>query len=317
MRVQQQISPPQGVPDTPWAAPGQRVYRTEDVQTESKAPWLQTLQAMRSRAMLCLAMTFAIALLYFAAWLVADRYALLIAGSVVVIIGGIGLHALDVPRRAIPPVVGTALVSVSIAGVLYGRGDLTITWQVWACLGLSWTALCLLWCTLKPLRYADYRYTSETVDPNGPTPPRMAVVRYTPILPGMEEPVEGESDLPPMTRDDLDAMIRSAIGNRQVIESVRVEIVEPGNDGTGRITFSDEIGLPLTKMRALARGVLGGRPFSELEWTGKGRPFSDAEFEELRRKMVDYGWCYWRNEEEHRQGAEFTRVGLRVLEAMA
>lgn len=94
-----------------------------------------------------------------------------------------------------------------------------------------------------------------------------------------------------------------------VRETVAVEVSRPDE---GRMQFLDFPG-GVDELCQLASGVLAGRTFSEVEWTGAGRPYSRAEFRELRGQLLERGLLTWRNERAPSQGVELTAVGRAVF----
>ncbi len=78
----------------------------------------------------------------------------------------------------------------------------------------------------------------------------------------------------------------------------------------------DLMDLPCTveQLRDLAQGLLDGAPFSEGEWTGRGRPFSVAEFRALRSAMLRRSLLQMRSKKDLRQGFELTEEGKAVME---
>lgn len=93
--------------------------------------------------------------------------------------------------------------------------------------------------------------------------------------------------------------------------TVRIELIEQEN-GALRGDFLE---LPATfeQLRLLASGVASGVPLTEHAWTGARRPFTKAQFHELRSELVKRGWCNWRNVNAPAQGVEVSRVGRRVF----
>jgi hypothetical protein len=98
-------------------------------------------------------------------------------------------------------------------------------------------------------------------------------------------------------------------------ESLEIDYREKA-DGGGQhrtfTTFKDK-----DKMISFARGILGGRPWTLKEWTGKDREFSRKEFDTIRETFVNRGWAEWRDDEYHDQGADFTDAGKVVLRRIA
>jgi hypothetical protein len=66
-------------------------------------------------------------------------------------------------------------------------------------------------------------------------------------------------------------------------------------------------------MLSLGMGILGGIPFSEGRWTGKGKPFSIDEFRELREYFHETELIELVNEKDARQGYQFTDKGLEMF----
>jgi len=63
----------------------------------------------------------------------------------------------------------------------------------------------------------------------------------------------------------------------------------------------------------LAHGLTLGRPFSEAEWCGAGRPFSKSDFRTLRSAMLDRRLLEWRNAAAPWQGCQLSLVGRHVF----
>lgn len=73
--------------------------------------------------------------------------------------------------------------------------------------------------------------------------------------------------------------------------------------------------LPSTpeKLATFARAALAGRPISDREWSGVGRPFSQNEFAQLRETMIARGWLRWKNPDYPTQGVEISAAGRAVM----
>lgn len=93
-----------------------------------------------------------------------------------------------------------------------------------------------------------------------------------------------------------------------------VTVIRIENVGGGHYQSRD-IRLPASEnqLRDLADGLAQGRPFSEREWTGAGRPFSSDEFRDLRSAMRRGGLIEFANENEPRQGYALTDDGRELL----
>ena len=77
--------------------------------------------------------------------------------------------------------------------------------------------------------------------------------------------------------------------------------------------------LPVSKenLRILANGLLMGRPFSEREWTGTGKPFSsgaDGTFRPLRSAMLKHELLEMRSGKDNRVGFDLTDSGWALME---
>jgi len=98
-------------------------------------------------------------------------------------------------------------------------------------------------------------------------------------------------------------------------EPFTVELVTK-HAGGQRMQFI-EFGVEEERARMLAKGLVAGRPFSESEWTGGGRPFSRREFRELRTELLERGLLEWRNPRAPAQGVELTAPGRHVMQRLA
>jgi len=95
-----------------------------------------------------------------------------------------------------------------------------------------------------------------------------------------------------------------------------VEVWLNSEDGA----HQQRVQLPVSdvEMRDLARGILErNRSFSEEEWTGSGKPFSQDKIKQLRDIFIRKGWAFWVNPDEHRTGVQFTEAGRAVLRSFA
>jgi len=97
--------------------------------------------------------------------------------------------------------------------------------------------------------------------------------------------------------------------------TLQVEVVRQSEYGQ-QLTIVD-FGVSPEKAVVLARGILAGRPFSEAEWTGRGKPFSRREFRALRSELLERGLLEWRNPRAPSQGVELTSVGRAVFARLA
>jgi hypothetical protein len=80
-------------------------------------------------------------------------------------------------------------------------------------------------------------------------------------------------------------------------------------------TSGDYLDLPCNKdqLITLAAGLLRGESFSLGAWTGRGRPFSRAEFERLRAELLARGALEWRNQAAPAQGLALSAPGKALM----
>jgi len=93
-------------------------------------------------------------------------------------------------------------------------------------------------------------------------------------------------------------------------QTISIEVVNPDNRSLKYL----HLPIPEEALRKLCVGlVVHQRPFSEAEWTGRGQPFSRAEFREIRAKLLAAGVIAWKDSRHKQQGIEFTAWGRRVM----
>ena len=95
-------------------------------------------------------------------------------------------------------------------------------------------------------------------------------------------------------------------------QPIRVQVSAADGKSSTFATFN----LSPHKLAELAGGILTGRPFSESEWSGGGRPFTRAEFRELRAELLKRGLLLPAGDEA-RQGFRFSPAGRAVLRHFA
>lgn len=95
-------------------------------------------------------------------------------------------------------------------------------------------------------------------------------------------------------------------------ETIRMEFHDT-SDGGDSTKYAD---LP-ARFTEIASGLAAGRPFSEEEWTGSGRPFSVAEFRKLRGDLMERQWLSWKDPRNHSQGVEWSKAGWFVITYLA
>lgn len=114
---------------------------------------------------------------------------------------------------------------------------------------------------------------------------------------------------------DRDGLIAGqAVKNKPA--EVRVRLSQGNESGY----FQENIfTLPATleQLKELARGLILNRlPFSERTWAGSGRPFSIAEFRDLRSEMIKRGLLTLVSAKDPRQGSTLTAAGRQVMRGL-
>lgn len=110
----------------------------------------------------------------------------------------------------------------------------------------------------------------------------------------------------------------------------RIQVIEPAEHQSSSVSIrlfeeqntywrGDFLELPAThqQLRVLASGVVSGSSLAENAWCGANKPFSKAQFQELRQALLERGWLQWRNQNAPAQGLELTHVGRRVFSYLA
>ncbi len=95
--------------------------------------------------------------------------------------------------------------------------------------------------------------------------------------------------------------------------SIRVQV--DTLEANGHIHQSQMFSLPCdeNELEQIAVAYRNGVPFSEKEWTGKGKPFSVSRFREIRTEMLKRGMMAPASAKSERQGFVFTKAGLAIL----
>jgi hypothetical protein len=86
---------------------------------------------------------------------------------------------------------------------------------------------------------------------------------------------------------------------------IRIENIEKGHYRSRDIRLSADD----DQLHQLANGFSYGRPFTEREWTGAGKPFSSAGFRALRSEMLKYGLIEQASDADPRRGFKLTTDG--------
>jgi hypothetical protein len=103
---------------------------------------------------------------------------------------------------------------------------------------------------------------------------------------------------------------------RESRHTVRVDIQEVTPQGHLRVVTA-RFSVPEWKMVQLAQGLLVGKPFSEVQWTGKNGLFSKGEFIQVRDELLRRHLLRPKNKKSVTQGFELTPSGLVVMRDLA
>lgn len=96
--------------------------------------------------------------------------------------------------------------------------------------------------------------------------------------------------------------------------ALRVQVDEVTDAGHVKVSKLFDLPAAQSQLEELAEGVLRQhRPLSFREWTGKGKTFSDDQFEALRGELIKRGLAVIAGADA-RRGLELTKVGRRVFE---
>jgi len=171
--------------------------------------------------------------------------------------------------------VGVPLVKAGVYGLLFGLIAFITAWRLGA--GDPW-----LWGMLAALAVTIIRYAGDDL--------LWLVLAKAEKITGLEldgKPGIGEQKV---TAIDLTTKVGATRRTQRL-----------------RIPASSE------QMTQLGLGILGGVPFSEGRWTGKGKPFSLDEFRELREYFKSAELLELVNDKSPNQGYQFNETGLEMF----
>ena len=103
--------------------------------------------------------------------------------------------------------------------------------------------------------------------------------------------------------------------NTNTNANTNVVSVHVTQEDSGGYVKGDFIELPAKpeQLAALAAGLAAGRSLAENLWTGRGKPFSKAEYATLRAELIQRGLAQWRDPETPAQGWELLAAGRSVI----
>ena len=106
---------------------------------------------------------------------------------------------------------------------------------------------------------------------------------------------------------DLDG--NGEIGPTVTEHTVKIHVHKPNGVTTvARLKLADEV------MHELATRLLAGVPFSETQWTGRGKLLSKSKFLEIREEMELRGLIVLRNAKAPTQGYVLTEEGRQTMQ---
>ena len=94
---------------------------------------------------------------------------------------------------------------------------------------------------------------------------------------------------------------------------LKLQVEEDG----GRTLRYGELPIEERALRRVARGVQDGQSFAVSVWSGRGKPLTRSEFEQLRGWMLRHDYLRWKDPRYRQLGMEFTRKGEALLRALA
>lgn len=106
------------------------------------------------------------------------------------------------------------------------------------------------------------------------------------------------------------------IGEPPAVDPKRVVTVQMVNAERNHF-WTVELPATPEQMEALATGLLNNNTLSELNWCGKGHPFSLQQFRDLRSEMISRGLVHQINDKDTRQGYDLTAVGRELMRLYA
>lgn len=288
-------------------APGERRIRREDKASEIAIPWGQYLRL--TLAVLILFFGFSLILLIIGYW------SLYGAGWLgVLVLFGISQRRVGGTR------IVAAMVATMVAVFWFGQG-VGLCRGAWIFATPDWHPMIKMWVIAgilviicAPTAWVGYRYAVEIVDPSGPTAPRAASKRLTPVFPWTPEEQEASLGI-----GEIQALIEEAL-DQQPRELLRVEVVN-GSDGDGRICAGGGItvdDLPVNRkaLQMLVRGIAAGR----CKWSRRdiaNMPgIGDERARELLNAMVEWSFLHYPNGKNHPDGAVPTAKGRALMRGL-
>ncbi|APU89214.1 hypothetical protein Rctr41k_02 [Virus Rctr41k] len=95
-------------------------------------------------------------------------------------------------------------------------------------------------------------------------------------------------------------------------QTVKVQLSRVSESGSWSGEYFDLPG-SLGDLKTLAQGLLDGRPFTEREWTGRGKPYASEAFRSLRRELLRRGLIELASTKDARQGYVLTDEGTAFM----
>jgi hypothetical protein len=98
--------------------------------------------------------------------------------------------------------------------------------------------------------------------------------------------------------------------------STTLMITLDDRDGASEGIFCD-VPIDRERLAVLANGLIAGATLAETTWTGPGRPFTRAEFAQVRAALIARGLASWRNSNCPARGCDLTRPGRAAMKWLA
>jgi len=110
-----------------------------------------------------------------------------------------------------------------------------------------------------------------------------------------------------------DGNIEQPTQEKNQVHTIRVDLRTVTQDGHYQVNRAD---LPITQaqMITLAQGLIAGKPLTEREWAGAGKPFSCDQVRELKKLFRAHGILELVNPQAPQQGDRLTKAGRATMQ---
>lgn len=217
-----------------------------------------------------------------------------------------------------------ALFATTTIGVLWATVGVGLCRDLWIFPQVAWPwqvrlylIIGLATIVIAPSAWIAYRYAAEIIDPSGPTAPRAPVQRAGVQWPWTGElPSDGSQQL---TREEIRELIEERMGRRST--TLRVETVRNGGHNGGRVSPGDGIDLDDIPhgevVPSIARRWRAGQMRFSRRGLGEVPGLGDTKARQLLEALVEQGFLWYPNGENHPDGAQPTSKGRALLKGVA